>query len=110
MKGRKVNFSSVIQRVFLLGMMLLILPLVTKTTSFICSDLIETCIQYEADLESESESENSELTTIDDDFLFPVSSFLLGISEQTLVATFAIEIKNRITNDDPSPPPEKRMI
>lgn len=107
---KNINFSVIIQRLFLLGMILFILPFITKTTTYICGDLIVNCIQYEADLESETESETSELTNVDDDFVFPDSAFLLSNGEKALAAFYAIEIKNRITKDDPSPPPEMRSL
>ena len=87
-------------------MMLFILPLVTKTTTYICSDLISICIQCEVDLESETESENSEVTNIDDDFVFSASSFLLSLRKQAFAASYTIEFKSRITIDDLSQPPE----
>ena len=105
-----IGFSVIIQRVFLLGMMLFILPFITKTTVYICGDLIVNCIQYEADLESETESETSELTNADDDFIFWDSTFSLRNGEQALASSYSIEIKSRIAKDDPSPPPEMSSI
>jgi len=109
-KGRKKVFSVFIQRLSLLVMMLLILPFISETTCHICIDFVEDCMYYEADLESETETENSRLLTIDDDYLFSISASPFAFKDKLLSSSFTISIKNRITKDDPSPPPEMTTI
>lgn len=109
-KGRKKSFGVFIQRLSLLVMMLLFLPFISETTYQVCIDFVEDCTYCEADLESESETENSRSSSIDDDYLSSISTLLFRSDERSLMSSFAFTIKNRITKDDPSPPPETTTI
>jgi hypothetical protein len=105
MKGETKRLKVTIQQLFLLGILLFMLPFMNKTTQYICNNCFDLCIQYETDLESESE--NAELSNIDDDFLEPVSCMLLLLKGQKITASNSFLIKNRMATKAPSPPPKK---
>ena len=97
---------DMLNRLFFLLFLLVTIPFVTNTFSFLANDVMVISFIIETDLESES----SELNDVDDDFFHMISNVCFDSENGLLSIDYIKQSTFYLYFDNPTPPPDKFFI